>query len=297
MNQPLVSIITVNYNQSAITCELLASLQKITYPNIEIWVVDNASEERIKFLIKSNFPQVKVIESNENLGFAGGNNLAIKEAQGEFLMFLNNDTEVAPDFLEPLVETMLSNPKIGICASKIHFFYTPNIIQFAGSSALHPYKIQSFSVGYGEKDKGQYDTMKPTYLAHGAGMMVRKEAIRKVGLMPEIFFLYYEEIDWCEQIKKAGYEIYFVPQSLILHKESVSVGKESTIQIYYKTRNRILLARRWRKGIGKLLSLTYLGLVAIRDLLNYLFHRKYSYFRTYWQAILWNLKENSTESF
>ena len=290
MKQPLVSIITVNYRQTEVTCELLASLEKISYSNIEIWVVDNQSDGSLKAKVNIRFPKVNVIESKANLGFAGGNNLAITQANGQYLMFLNNDTEVKSDFLEPLVEVMETNEKVGVCASKLHYFHHPATIQYAGSSDLHPFKIQSFAVGYGEKDCGQYDTAKPTNLAHGAAMMVRASIVKEVGLMPEEFFLYYEEIDWCLKIRDAGYEIYFVSQSLVLHKESISVGKQSAIQVYYKTRNRILLARKWRKGFGKLLSLSYLGMVALRDLTKFLFQRKFLLLRMYWDALSWNLR-------
>ena len=290
MKQPLVSIITVNYRQPEVTCELLISLEKINYQNIEIWVVDNHSDGSLKAKVKNRFPSVNVIESKANLGFASGNNLAITQANGQYLMFLNNDTEVTPNFLEPLVEVMETNEKVGICASKLHYFHHPDTIQYAGSSDLHPFKIQSFAVGYGEKDSGQYDIIKPTNLAHGAAMMVRTSIIKEVGLMPEEFFLYYEEIDWCLKIRDAGYQIYFVPQSLVLHKESISVGKQSAIQVYYKTRNRILLARKWRTGLGKLLSLSYLGVVALRDLTKFLFQRKFLLLRMYWDALSWNLK-------
>ncbi len=292
MKQPLVSIITVNYRQTDVTCELLSSLDKISYKNIEIWVVDNHSDGMLKKKVNAYYPAVNVIESKKNLGFAGGNNLAITQAQGKYLMFLNNDTEVRPDFLEPLIEVMETNAQVGVCASKLHYFHHPHIIQYAGSSDLHPLKIQSFAVGYGEKDLGQYDTIKPTNLAHGAAMMVRTSVLKEVGLMPEEFFLYYEEIDWCLKIKKYGYQIYFVPQSLVLHKESISVGKQSAIQVYYKTRNRILLARKWRKGLGKWMSLIYLGLVALRDLTDFLFQRKFLLLGMYWDALSWNLKGN-----
>lgn len=292
MTQPLISIITVNYRQTDVTCELLTSLEEISYKNIEVWVVDNQSDGVLKSKVGALFPHVNIIESKKNLGFAGGNNLAITQANGKYLMFLNNDTEVFSDFLEPLVEVMETNQEVGICASKLHYFHHPDTIQYAGSSDLHPFKIQSFAIGYGEKDSGQYDTIKPTNLAHGAAMMVRASVIKEVGLMPEEFFLYYEEIDWCLKIRDAGYQIYFVPQSLVLHKESISVGKQSAIQVYYKTRNRILLARKWRKGISKYLSLSYLSLVAIRDLLKFLFQRRFLLLRMYWDALSWNLKGN-----
>ncbi|MFN3851992.1 MAG: glycosyltransferase family 2 protein [Spirosomataceae bacterium] len=290
MNTPLVSIITVNFHQTEVTCELLLSLQKITYPNIEIWVVDNHSNGTLKEKLSEQFPRVNVIESRENLGFAGGNNLAITQAKGEFLMFLNNDTEVSPNFLEPLIATMNSDENIAICSSKLHYFHTPNTIQYAGSSDLHPIKIQSFSIGFKEEDKGQYNKTIQTNLAHGAAMMVRRSAIQKVGLMPEEFFLYYEEIDWCLQFRKAGYKIFFVPDSLVLHKESISVGKQSAVQVYYKTRNRILLARKWRSGFSKIIALTYLALVAIRDLTKYLLTKKNVFLKIYWDALVWNLQ-------
>lgn len=292
MIQPLVSIITVNYRQTGVTCELLASLNQITYKNIEIWVVDNFSDGSLKAKINQSFPHVNIIESKKNLGFAGGNNLAIAKANGEFLMFLNNDTEVNTDFLEPMLEVMRHNQKIGICASKLRYFHLPDTIQYAGSSDLHPYKIQSFAIGYGKKDKGQYDKPTQTFLAHGAAMMVRSSVIKKVGLMPQEFFLYYEEIDWCLKIREAGFQIYFVPKSLVFHKESISVGKQSAVQVYYKTRNRILLARKWRKGFGKWLSLSYLGMVAVRDLSKFIFQRKFLFFQMYLDALTWNLKGN-----
>ncbi|AFK04966.1 glycosyl transferase family 2 [Emticicia oligotrophica DSM 17448] len=292
MNTPLVSIITVNFKQPDVTCELLNSLKKISYKNIEIWVVDNFSDGALKARLNADYPEVKVIESKKNLGFAGGNNLAITQANGKYLMLLNNDTEVKEDFLEPLVEVMENNSKVGICSSKLHYFYHPEIIQYAGSSDLHPYKIQSFAIGYGVKDMGQYDEIAPTNLAHGAAMMVRAEAVKEAGLMPEEFFLYYEEIDWCMKIREKGYLIYFVPKSLVLHKESISVGKQSALQVYYKTRNRILLARKWRKGLIKWFSLGYLSMVAIRDIFKFLLQRKFLLLKMYADALIWNLKGN-----
>lgn len=291
MNYPLVSIITVNYNQTAVTLELLASLQKITYPSVEIFVVDNASYENPADLIKAQYPTVNVISTYRNLGFAGGNNLGIKEAKGEYIMLLNNDTEVHPNFLEPMVKAMQNNEKIGIVASKLHFYHTPNVIQFAGSTSLHPIRISSHAIGYGEQDNGQYDTPTFTHLAHGAAMMVRKSVIDEVGKMPEEYFLYYEEIDWCEQIKEAGYLILFEPKSLVYHKESISVGKKSSFQLYYKTRNRIFLARRWKKGISKYLTMSYLGSVAIRDLIRFKIKGENDNYLRYLQAIQWNFSK------
>jgi GT2 family glycosyltransferase len=287
---PLVSIITVNFNQTEVTISLLESLREISYKNIEIFVVDNASKENPYFQIKELFPEVTVILSAKNLGFAGGNNLAIEQAKGKYMMFLNNDTEVESGFLEPLVEMMEENLKVGICSSKLLFYAHPDIIQYAGSSPLHPIKIQSFAVGYGQKNSEKYNHAAETALAHGAAMLVRSDAITKVGKMPEEYFLYYEEIDWCEKIKKEGYKIMFIPSSVVLHKESISIGKQSYIQVFYKTRNRILLARKWRKGLEKVVSLAYLTATVFRDILKFWLQRKNELAKASWNAWWWNIQ-------
>jgi len=136
MNHPLVSIITINYDQSRITCELLNSLKGITYPEVEIIVVDNASPTDDPGIIKDSFPEIVFIPSEKNLGFAGGNNLGIRVAKGKYILLLNNDTEVDPGFIEPLVAKLESDPLIGAVSPKIRFHHTPDTIQFAGYSPL-----------------------------------------------------------------------------------------------------------------------------------------------------------------
>lgn len=293
MNQekhPLVSIITLNYNQTELTCDLLKSLREISYSNIEIIVVDNASKDNPEKVIKQRFPEVLFIGNHENSGFAGGNNVGIREAKGKYVLLLNNDTEVAPDFLEPMVECMEQNPEIGACSPKIRFFETKIHLQYAGSTAVNPWRVASYAIGYGEEDKGQYDQLGGlTHLAHGAAMMVSREAMDKAGLMEDSFFLYYEELDWCEHIKKAGFVIHFVPQSLVLHKESMSVGKNSHLQLYYKTRNRIFFARRNIRGVQLLLAIIYLVmLVAPVRLGKFLLQRNLKSFKVYLKAVCWN---------
>lgn len=287
---PLVSIVTLNYNQAEVTCDLLKSLREISYPNIEILVVDNASKDQPEQLITSRYPEVTFISNDENLGFAGGNNVAIAQAKGKYVLLLNNDTEVAPDFLEPMVACMEQDPKIGVCSPKIRFYETKVHIQYAGSTAIDPMRVASYAVGYGEEDKGQYDQAGgQTHLAHGAAMMVSQEAIAKAGLMEPSFFLYYEELDWCEHIKKAGFVIHFVPQSLVLHKESMSVGKNSPLQLYYKTRNRIFFARRNLRGVQLLMAMAYLVcLVAPVRLAKLLLKGNFKNFKIYLKAVCWN---------
>ncbi len=289
VNWPLVSVVTVNYNQSRVTCEFLQSFGQITYPNTEVFVVDNASPNDHPEIIKEQFPGIHFIQTKTNLGFAGGNNVALPFCKGKYILFINNDTEVEPGFLEPLVEVLEQNPTVAMVSPKIHYFHTPNTFQFAGFTPIHPITIRNFAIGFGEKDKGQYDVTRETGSIFGAAMLVSMEVIKKVGIMTEKFFLYYEEHDWAEHIKKAGYKIYYQGKSLVLHKESISTVKESPFQIFYLTRGRMLYARRNSHGLTKLMSLLYLNLLAIpKQILNYLVHKRPDLAKASFKAIWWH---------
>ncbi len=287
---PLVSIITINYNQLELTCALLESLRKVTYPAIEVIVVDNASTDDPSARINSKYPEVKLIVSKENLGFAGGNNLGIKASKGEFLMFLNNDTEVDPGFVEPLVSFFQKHHKAGAASSKILYYNSGETIQYAGSSSLDPLTGRSKRIGWMEKDRGQYDQIRETDLIHGAAMMVPKKVIEEVGMMPEFFFLYYEEVDWCESIKKAGYKIYFVPGSRVYHKESMSIGKASTLKTYYLTRNRLLYMRRNTAGLKKITWILFFLFFSLpKNALKYTLRNDAEHARAFWRGLTWNV--------
>lgn len=297
MHSPLVSIISVNYNQSRITCEMVASLRQVTYPNIEIIVVDNASPTDDPALIKETYPEVKLIRSSSNLGYAGGNNLGILEAKGKYLLFLNNDTEVEPDFLEPLVCLFESNPKAGIASPKIIFYGTDNLIQYAGSTGVNPWTGRSKGIGSQEKDMGQYSTSTTTALADGAAMMVPKKVIDEVGLMPELYFLYYEELDWCEMIKRAGYTCHYVADATIYHKESISVGKFSVLKTYYMNRNRLLFIRRNVNGWAFLTSTMIFLMAAIpKKAIGHSVRREWKHLLALGRGLWWNIKNQNRTS-
>ena len=291
MYQPLVSIITVNYGQSGATIEFLESLRKITYQNIEIFVVDNASPHSDNVdRVKELFPEITLLKTDKNLGFAGGNNIAVRQASGKYMLFINNDTEVEPDFLEPMVELLENNPTIGMVSPKIYYFHTPKTFQFAGFTTINPITIRNFAIGFGEKDNGQYDTVCETGSIFGAAMLVPRKVVEEVGMMTEVFFLYYEEHDWAERIKKAGYKIFFDGRSIVHHKESISTVKDSSFQIYYLNRGRILYARRNSKGFKKVLSMLFLYLVSMPKLmLQYCLKGRFDLARAIVRACNWNL--------
>jgi GT2 family glycosyltransferase len=290
MNYPLVSIITINYDHADVTCQLLSSLRKITYPRVEIIVVDNASPNDDPSVIRIDFPEVTLIQSPVNLGFAGGNNLGIRQSSGKYVMLLNNDTEVDPGFLEPLVKKLESNTQIGAVSPQIRFFYQPDTFQFAGSSPLNPFTVRSHGIGYRETDHGQYNHDAHTAFVHGAAMLVPREVIRKVGLMAECYFLYYEELDWGNRIRQAGYELWYVHDSRVLHKESVSTGKMSPLKIYYMNRARLLYMRRNVHGFTFLVATLYQLFIAVpKNMLHYRMHGNKAQRKAYTQAVTWHL--------
>jgi GT2 family glycosyltransferase len=206
----LVSVITVNYNHNAITDALIDSIfQKNTYPDIEIIVVDNGSIENPVPAWIAKYPMVKFIRSESNLGFAGGNNIGIKESKGDYLFLANNDTEFTETLVEKLVNTLDRHPEVGIVSPKIRYYDQPDTLQYAGFTRMNYYTCRNNCIGQFEKDNGQYDHLTgETGFAHGAAMMVRREAIDRAGMMAENYFLYYEEMDWCDRIRKAGYTIW-----------------------------------------------------------------------------------------
>ena len=265
----LLSIVTVNYNGYKDTCELIDTIP--FNEDMEVIVVDNGSYENEASMLQTKYPHIKAIRSDQNLGFAGGNNLGIKAAKGEYLYLVNNDTVFKNFNPEVLIKRLYNSTRIGMVCPKIRFAWDNNPIQFAGYTSLSSITVRNRAIGFGEEDKGQYDTPHQTPYAHGAAMMLKREVIDKVGLMPECFFLYYEELDWSMMITRAGYEIWYDPASTIYHKESQSTGQNSPLRTYYITRNRLLLVKRNYTGMKKCLAYIYLQMiVANRDILRFI---------------------------
>jgi hypothetical protein len=264
-----LSIITVNYNGLKDTCALIDSIP--FNEDMEVIVVDNGSIENEASILHEQYPNIKVIRSDQNLGFAGGNNLGIKAAKGKYLFLINNDTIFRKFNPETLIKRLEFSPKIGMVCPKIRFAWDNSPIQYAGYTPLSHITIRNRAIGFGEEDKGQYDVAHQTPYAHGAAMMLKREIIDKVGPMPECYFLYYEELDWSMIMTRTGYEIWYEPASTIYHKESQSTGQNSPLRTYYITRNRLLLVKRNFTGLKKYLAYAYLKMiVATRDIIRYL---------------------------
>lgn len=292
--QPLVSIVTLNWNTTDVTCDFLRSVrEQNTYANVELIVVDNASSEDATATFLSVYPTAVIIRNAENLGFSGGNNVGIRRASGEYIFIVNNDTEFTPRLIENLLEVFAVKPDAGMVCPKLQYFFQKGTIEYAGYNSINIFTGRNTAVGNKEEDKGQYHQVVETAYGHGGAMLLPRKVIEEVGLMPEEFFLYYEELDWSAQIKRKGYKIYFQPAALIYHKESMTTGKMSPLKTYYLTRNRILFMRRNVSLPSFLVFISFFSLLAVpRHSILFLARQEKEHLRSFWKGILWHLGAN-----
>lgn len=292
---PLVSIIALNYNQTTVTCEFLESTKKLTYANFETIIVDNGSAiDPTEQINAGNYPNVQLILSPSNLGFTGGNNLGIEHAKGDYIFIVNNDTEVTPDLLTHLLNPFFEDATIGVVCPKIRFYHHNNVIQYAGFHKMNLLTGRTWAVGSKEVDNGQHNVSGPTWCAHGAAMMVKREVIEKVGRFADKFFIYYEESDWSARIIRAGFKIYYNADGLIFHKESITMGKESPIKAYYHTRNRILYMRRNTNKLQLTAFLFFFGFLTFpKTVLTYTIKGQFKHLKSFIRGTFWNLTTSS----
>ncbi|MFV0606021.1 MAG: glycosyltransferase family 2 protein [Niabella sp.] len=293
-----VSVITVNYNQPEVTVELLLSLKKYaSHLSIEVILADNAPSKNYYDTFIQHYPSLLYIKNDENLGFAGGNNVAMEKASGQYILLLNNDTEITEGFIEAMISEFEQNSDIGLLSPQINFYENKKLIQYAGFTPMNYLTCRNKAIGYLEKDTGQFAQLsKETGFCHGAAVMCRKENLLKAGLMDENYFLYYEELDWCEKFKKTGKKIWFTGKTKIYHKESVSVGRASTVKTYFMVRNRMLYIRKNTGFFNKLFfSIYYSCIVIPKQTISYMLNKRTDLAKYTLKALFWNfthLKNN-----
>ncbi len=265
-----LSIVIVSWNTKDLLEACLRSVY--AYPleqPFEVWVVDNQSKDDTVAMVRSQFPQVELIASEENLGFAGGNNRAIPHCQGEYILLLNPDTELKPDALNALVAFMDAHPEAGAAGSRL--LNADGTLQ----PSCHPRPTLSREfwrmfyldavVPYGSYDmsKWQLDQPREVDVLMGASLLLRKSVLDKVGLLDEGYFMYSEEVDLCFRLQKAGWRLFWVPQSQVVHywgQSAKQVLAEMFLQLY---RGKL---RFFRKHYGWLTVMLYkvvLGLAAL----------------------------------
>ena len=302
MQSPKVSIISVNYNQAAVTEDMLKSIEQLSFRDYEVIVVDNGSKESLSEFLGGRYPSTVLIESEANLGFSGGNNLGIDAARGEYLFFVNNDTELVEGSIETLLAFFEKNPKAGL-VSPLIVYHTrgeqgQEVLQYAGMTSLHPITGRNVKVGQYEDNKGQYKHPMQTGYAHGAAMMMPRTVLEKVGPMPLDFFLYYEEMDWSQQVTNAGFEVWVEPAAKIYHKESITTGKMGALKTYFTNRNRILFMRRNASVLGLVGFYAFLFFIAIpKNTIHFLLKGDFETLKAFYSGILWNFFPNDSHPF
>lgn len=244
-----VFIIVLNWNGKDDTIECVESLKKIDYPERKIVIVDNGStDDSVEILPKKYFQDdIGFIAVKKNLGFAGGNNIGIEYALkngADYILLLNNDTTVEPDFLSKLVEAGEKEEKAGFLGPKIMFFSDKGIIWSAGGKILNNF-TRGELIGYKETDKGQFDEKKEVDYLSGTCLLVKKQAAEKIGPMTEDYFMYYEDTDFNLRAKEAGFKSVFVPSAKIYHKASKAAVEFSYPYLYYHSRNGLMHAARF----------------------------------------------------
>jgi len=241
--KPTVSIILVNWNGLVHTTECLESLKRITYPNYKVIVVDNASQGDDVAILNSKYGNyITLLKSTENLGFGGGNNIGIryvlKERKDDYVLLLNNDTVVKPDFLDELVRTAEFDRNTGIVGGKIVYYRDPEKVWYE-NGRLDLIRGNAYHIHSAKIRIGGCDIQKTSFIT-GCLMLIRREVFEKVGLLPEEYFLSVEDVDFCYRVMKAGYTMKVNPKTSISHKVSVAKGGEDTpSEVYYLTRNRL----------------------------------------------------------
>jgi hypothetical protein len=266
-----VFVLILNFNGAKNTLECLASLKKINIQDFKltILVVDNASSEKLSLKSETTGKiKVEVIENKENFGFSGGNNIGIKQAlknNADYVLILNNDTFVAPDFLNQLIKAAEKNQNAGILVPKIYFApefeyhkerYSEKekgkVFWYAGGKMDWKNVIGS-NRGVDEVDKGQFEKSEETEMATGCCMLIRREVLERIGNFDENYFLYYEDADLTMRAKNNGFKIIYVPSSIVWHKNAGSTGGSgSALQDYYITRNRLLFGSKYASIRAKL---------------------------------------------
>jgi GT2 family glycosyltransferase len=226
-------------------------LNHLDYPAHEILVVDNGSQDGSAVAIREAYPQIQVIETGENLGYVGGNNLGLEYAcarNAAYALLLNNDTEVSADFLSKMVELAESDSKIGVVGPTIYYAEPGDMIWSAGGK-LDWRSGLTLLDGMDQIDRGQYgEAPRPVDFVTGCALLVKIPVVKEVGKLDSRFFAYFEENEWCLRVTQAGYKIYHLPTAKIWHKISPDHREHSPQVYYYMTRNRLLFT--WLANLG-----------------------------------------------
>lgn len=232
-HEPLVSVVVVNYNGRHLLSDCFRSLTQQSYRNYEIILVDNGSKDDSISFMKEHYPNVRIVQLSSNIGFAGGTNAGIKEAKGEYILTLNNDTCVFSDFIEKLIRPMMQEPFVGMCASKMIF--PDKKINSTGICISR--SGAAWDRGGFEQDHGQYDHEEEVFGPCAGAALYRKTMLDEIGLFDEDFFAFMEDVDLAFRARLSGWKCMYVPTARVVHFHGGTAGFRSDLSIYYGNRN------------------------------------------------------------
>lgn len=234
MNIPMVTVIIVNWNGKSLLQECLESLEQQTYRDFSVVVVDNGSVDGSVACVKQGFPDVHVVSLNKNYGFCLANNIALKEANSEYVALLNNDAMAHKDWLAHLVAAMEQNPAAGLATSKFLYYDQPNMIDRAGDGYTRA-GVASLR-GRGENAR-QYGRMEWIFGACGGASIYRTQMLKEIGYFDPDFFIIHEDVDLSFRAQLRGYRCLYVNKAVVFHRASSSIGYDSPVSVYYGHRN------------------------------------------------------------
>ena len=331
MNSCKIVILILNWNGWQDTLECLESVYQIDYENFDVILVDNHSHdysldkiraycagelevesEFLNYQIKNkpikvlefyenettsfnDFHELIIIKNRKNYGFPGGNNVGIKLAlenlDPDYILLLNNDTIVDQHLLKNLVQEGQKNKKVGILGPKIYYYDEPEVIWSAGCKIS--WKLaRGIQIGSGELDQGQYDYIREVEYVSGSAFLIKTEVIRKIGLMDENYFLYFEESDWTLRANEAGFKSLYVPEAKVWHKVSRSGGGMSKpVGLYYITRNRWIFMKKWAEKSDYIFFVMYqiLGAIILPTFLS-IYYKNNKLFLAYYRGLKAGIK-------
>ncbi len=276
-NLPRVAVVILSWNGASYLREFLPSVLKSSYPNLEIIVADNHSDDDTAMLLKESFPQVRLIQNAANLGFAAGYNKALEAVEADYYVLLNQDVEVEAGWIEPLVEALEKNPGAAAAQPKIKAYKERKCFEYAGAAGgfldllAYPFcRGRLFDVV--EEDRGQYDESMEIFWASGAALFIRSAVWHQFGGLDPVLFAHMEEIDLCWRIKRAGYAVLAVPASVVYHLGGGSLPMGHPRKTYLNFRNNLIIQIKNEKA-GRLiwaypLRLVLDGVAALRELLQ-----------------------------
>ena len=291
-----VDIIVLSYNNFDYINRCVASILNSEYKNIKIYIVDNASKPEVLNRVRASFanlPQIVLIENKKNLGFAEGNNIALRQVKGKYAVILNNDTIVEPDWLDPMINVMESDAGTGACQPKILDMNDRSRFEYGGAAGgfldtyCYPF-LRGRIFETTEADSGQYDDNAELDWCSGTAFMVRNEVLNEVGLFDPIYFMYGEENDLCWRIRMCGHKIVFVHDSVVYHLGKGSIAGRPLFKLHLNHRNSIILMVK-NLPLGRLIVI--LPVRFLLDLVNIVFYLFDKPLSLRWISIIWAYSE------